>query len=157
MLDTKNYSVRTGVRTFDAASYLRRLGADPIVAKSFFSISIDEYRHKAELVSMAAEYKGCAVVIADTLPENMRVVVPQTADDLLNIEGIRASIVAVRAGNRYNVSARSLGGYNVQLIMEEMGGGGHQTMAGVQIENVDADLIREMIYNAVDKYLEHNE
>ncbi len=157
MLDTKNFSIRTGVRTFDAASYLRRLGADPIVAKTFFSISMDEYQHKAELVSMAREYHGCAIVITDTLPDNLRVVVPQTADDLLNIEGIKASIVAVKSNGTYNISARSMGVYNVQLIMEEMGGGGHQTMAGAQIDNVDSALIKEMIYNAIDKYLEQNE
>ncbi|MCL2538881.1 MAG: DHH family phosphoesterase [Oscillospiraceae bacterium] len=157
MLDTKNFSVRTGVRTFEAASYLRKRGADPAAAKAYFAISLEEYLQKAELVSRAHEYRGCAIVITDTLPESMRVVVPQTADDLLNIEGISASIVAVKASNRYNVSARSFGIYNVQLIMERMGGGGHQTMAGVQIDNVDSVLIKEMIYNAVDNYLEQNE
>ena len=157
MLDTKNFSIRTGVRTFEAASYLRRRGADPIMAKTFFAISLDEYINKAELVSAALEYRGCAIVISDTLADDMRVVIPQTADDLLNIEGIKASIVAVKSGNTYFISARSLGLYNVQLMMEEMGGGGHQTMAGVQIDNVDALLIKQMIYNAIDKYLEQNE
>jgi c-di-AMP phosphodiesterase-like protein len=157
MLDTKNFTVRTGVRTFDAASYLKRLGADTIAAKSFFFISMDEYQHKSELVSMAVEYRGCAVVIDDQLPESMRVVVPQSADDLLTIEGVEASIVAVRRNNAYNISARSLGGYNVQIIMEQLGGGGHQTTAGAQVENVDEELLRKMIYNAIDGYLEKNE
>jgi len=157
MLDTKNFSVRTGVRTFEAASYLRRRGGEPVAAKAFFAISLDEYLQKAELVSRAEEYKGCAIVITDSVPESMRVVIPQTADDLLNIEGIRASIVAVKYSGVYNVSARSLGVYNVQLIMEKMGGGGHQTMAGVQVDNVDASLIKQMIYAAVDDYLDQNE
>ena len=157
MLDSKNFSVRTGVRTFDAASYLRNLGADTVVAKSFFSISMNEYLYKAGLVSNAVEYKGCAITITDYLPEHMRVVIPQTADDLLNIEGIKASIVAVKSNSTYLVSARSYGKYNVQLIMELMGGGGHQTTAGAQIDDVDDDTIKDMIHYAIDKYIEENE
>ncbi|MCL1830497.1 MAG: DHH family phosphoesterase [Oscillospiraceae bacterium] len=156
MLDSKDFSVRTGVRTFDAASYLRNLGADTVVAKSFFAISMNEYLYKAGLVSNAVEYKGCAITITDFLPEHMRVVVPQTADDLLNIEGIKASIVAVKTNGTYFISARSYGTYNVQLIMEKMGGGGHQTTAGAQIEDVDDDTIKSMIYYAIDKYIEEN-
>ena len=157
MLDSKSFSVRTGVRTFEAASYLRNLGADTVVAKSFFAISMNEYLYKAGLVSNAAEYKGCAVTVTDYLPDNMRVVIPQTADDLLNIEGIRASIVAVKTNNTFNISARSYGEYNVQLIMEKMGGGGHQMTAGAQINDVDDETVRSMIYHAIDKYIEENE
>lgn len=156
MLDTKNFSVRTGVRTFDAAAYLRRLGADPTQTKLLFATDLTTYRYKAELVSSAQVYRGCAVVVTDTLPENMRVVIPQAADDLLNIEGISASIVAVKFQNRIHISSRSLGAYNVQLIMEHLGGGGHQTMAGVQIDNADLEQVRTLINGAIDNYLDQN-
>lgn len=156
MLDTKNFSVRTGVRTFDAASYLRRLGADPTQTKLLFATDLETYKHKSELVSAAQVYRGCAVVVTDRLPESMRVVIPQAADDLLNIEGISASIVAVKFQNRIHISSRSLGAYNVQLIMEHLGGGGHQTMAGVQIDNADLDQVRTLINGAIDNYLNEN-
>jgi c-di-AMP phosphodiesterase-like protein len=156
MLDTKNFTVRTGVRTFEAASYLRRLGADPTGAKRLFSTDIDTYRHKVELVSSAQVYRGCAVVVTDQLPEKMRVVIPQAADELLSIDGICASIVAVRFQSRIHVSSRSLGAYNVQLIMEYLGGGGHSTMAGVQLDDADLETVRGLINDAIDHYLNNN-
>ncbi len=154
MLDTRDFSVRTGVRTFEAASYLRRLGADPIEARLMFATDLDTYKHKSELVSAAKIYRGCAVVITDTLPENMRVVVPQAADDLLNIEGISASLVAVKTSNAVHISSRSLGVFNVQLIMEYLGGGGHQTMAGVQLPDTEISDIERLIHEAIDHYLD---
>lgn len=157
MLDTKDFSVRTGVRTFEAASYLRRLGADTIEARLMFATDLETYKHKSELVSQAKNYRGCAVVITDKLPENMRVVVPQAADDLLNIEGISASIVAVKLQNLVHISSRSLGVYNVQLIMEYLGGGGHQTMAGVQMPDTSIEEIERLIHEAVDHYLDAKE
>jgi c-di-AMP phosphodiesterase-like protein len=154
MLDTKNFSVRTGVRTYDAASHLRRLGADPTETKLLFATDMGTYKNKADLVAAAKVYRGCAVVVTDMLPEDMRVVIPQAADDLLNIAGINASIVAVKFQNRIHISSRSLGAYNVQLIMEHLGGGGHQTMAGVQIDDADLDTVRALIHDAIDNYLD---
>ncbi len=156
MLDTKNFTVRTGVRTYDAAAYLRKVGADPTDAKQLFAIDLSTYKFKADLVSEAEIYRGCAVVVTETLPENMRVVIPQAADDLLSIEGINASIVAVKFQNRIHISSRSLGASNVQLIMEYLGGGGHQTTAGVQIDDADPDTVRILIHEAIDHYLETN-
>ncbi len=156
MLDSRDYSVRTGVRTFEAASYLRSLGASPTEAKMMFSTDLATYQHKAELVSSAELYRGCAVIVSDNLPETMRVVIPQAADELLNIEGISASIVAVKFQNRVHISSRSLGAYNVQLIMEHLGGGGHQTMAGVQIDDADLDTVKKLICEAIDNYLDKN-
>jgi len=154
VLDTKNFTVRTGVRTFEAASYLRRLGADPTGIRALFATDLDSYKCKSDLVSQAQVYRGCAVVVTDTLDESRRVVIPQAADELLTLDGIRASIVAVKFQNRIHISSRSMGAYNVQLIMENMGGGGHATMAGVQLEDADLDSVRQMIYGAIDKYLE---
>jgi Predicted signaling protein consisting of a modified GGDEF domain and a DHH domain len=156
MLDTKNFTVRTGVRTFEAASYLRKLGADPTTTKLLFATDLETYRYKVDLVAAAQIYRGCAVVVTDQLPEKMRVVIPQAADDLLSIENISASIVAVKFQNRIHISSRSLGAYNVQLIMEHLGGGGHSTMAGVQIDDADLDTVRKLINDAIDNYLTVN-
>lgn len=157
MLDTKDFTVRTGVRTFEAASYLRLLGAETTEAKLLFSTDLETYRCRAQLVSSAEVYRGCAIAITESLPENMRVVMPQAADELLLIDGISASIVAMKFQNRINISARSYGSYNVQLIMEKLGGGGHQTMAGVQLGDLSVSEVRDMLYAAVDSYLENNE
>ena len=154
MLDTKFYSVQTGVRTFDAASYLRTQGADPSEAKKFFATGFEIYKHKNALIAEAQQYRGCAVVVSDKLPEGMGLVIPQTADELLNVSGIHAAVVAVRYHGVYRISARSLGVYNVQLIMEQLGGGGHQTMAGAQIEGESEEEIRKRIYGAIDNYFE---
>ncbi|MEG2233816.1 MAG: DHHA1 domain-containing protein, partial [Oscillospiraceae bacterium] len=156
MLDSRDFSVRTGVRTFEAASYLRRLGAAPTEAKLFFSTDLATYKNKSELVASAQLYRGCAVIVSDKLPESMRVVIPQAADDLLNIDGISASIVAVKFQNKVHISSRSLGAYNVQLIMEHLGGGGHQTMAGVQLDDADLEVVKHLIYEAIDNYLDKN-
>ncbi|MEA4911134.1 MAG: DHH family phosphoesterase [Oscillospiraceae bacterium] len=154
MLDTKEFSVRTGVRTFEAASYLRRLGADPVDARLLFATDLETYRYKSQLVSSATIYRGCAIVTTQDLPENMRVVIPQAADDLLNIEGTSASVVAVKFQNGINISARSLGQFNVQLIMEYLGGGGHQTMAGVQLPDMALEEAQALIHKAIDSYLD---
>lgn len=156
MLDSRDFSVRTGVRTFEAASYLRRLGAAPTESKMFFATDLETYKNKAELVSSAKLYRGCAIIVSDQLPETMRVVIPQAADDLLNIDGISASIVAVRFQNKIHISSRSLGAYNVQLIMEQLGGGGHQTMAGVQIDDMELKEVESLIRGAIDSYLDKN-
>lgn len=156
MLDSRDFSVRTGVRTFEAASYLRRLGASPAQAKMLFSTDLATYKSKTELVSSAELYRGCAVIVSDSLPEKMRVVIPQAADDLLGIDGINASIVAVRFQNMIHISSRSLGAYNVQLIMEYLGGGGHQTMAGVQLEDADLETVKRRIFEAIDNYLDNH-
>lgn len=154
MLDTKNFSVRTGVRTFDAASYLRRQGADPSEAKKMFATGLNIYQEKSRLIAMAKIYKECAIVVTDKLGPNMQVVIPQTADELLNVVGVKASIVAVKQQDQYHISARSLGEYNVQLVMEELGGGGHQSMAGAQIELATPQAIEQRIHEAIDAYLE---
>ncbi|MDO4566627.1 MAG: DHH family phosphoesterase, partial [Oscillospiraceae bacterium] len=156
MLDSHDFSVRTGVRTYEAASYLRRLGASPAQAKMLFATDLQTYKSRTELVSKAELYRGCALVVSDNLPENMRVVIPQAADDLLGIDGVSASIVAVRFQDKIHISARSLGAFNVQLIMEHLGGGGHQTMAGVQLEDAELSSVRQSVQEAIDNYLDNN-
>ncbi len=154
MLDTKNFSVRTGVRTFDAAAYLRKLGADSSEAKLLFATGLDVYLRKTEVVSSARMYKGCAIAVSDNLSNELALVIPQAADDLLSIEGTKASIVAVKKTDKmYRLSARSFGEHNVQLIMELLGGGGNQMMAGAEVEAKNTTEVIEKMQKAIDEYL----
>ena len=133
MLDTKNFVMKTGVRTFEAAAYLRSLGADTVAVKLLFSNSVKTQKAKSEVVRKSLMYKNCAIGIVDFDVEDIRIVASQAADELLNINGVNTSFVAFQTGDTVNISARSYGDVNVQLIMEELGGGGHQTMAAAQL------------------------
>ncbi len=114
MLDTKNFTIKTGVRTFEAAAFVRKLGADTVNVKGLFANSIENYRQKVALVSNAEIYKRCAVATTTMFSPDMRLIAPQAADELLNIENVDASFVYYRnAGDEIYVSARSLGALNV--------------------------------------------
>ena len=139
MLDTRNFVLRTGVRTFEASAFLRSCGADPVAVKKLFSDSIDVYRERAMLVSGAEFFDNCAVAAAHEGVTVSRVAASQAADELLNIEHVDASFVLFSLGGDVNISARSLGKVNVQIIMEALGGGGHYTMAAAQIKNMTLD------------------
>ena len=152
-LDTKNFTLRTGVRTFEAAAFLRKLGADTINVKGLFANSIQSYKQKTEIVSSAWVYKGCAVAVSDKISEESRVVAAQAADELLGVSDVSASFVLSRTGSdEISLSGRSLGAVNVQLIAETLGGGGHQTMAGAQFKGADFDEVTEKLKSAIDKY-----
>lgn len=152
MLDTRNFSLHTGVRTFEAAAALRRYGAETERAWSLFDVSLSEYNSKAGLVSKAQMYKGCALVLSSELPPEAQVAVPQAANDLLSIEGVQASFVAVQTGSMVKISARSMGQVNVQVIMESLGGGGHQTMAATVLKHTSLDQARDRLHAAIDGY-----
>ncbi len=152
MLDTRSFSLHTGVRTFEAAAYLRRMGAQTQEVKKLFASSFEDYAYRAQLVTDATLHAGCAVVVSDELPQDMGVVVPQAANDLLTIDGVEASFVAVTSGEQIMVSARSMGAVNVQVIMEKLGGGGHLTMAGAQLRDKSLEEAQAMIFEAIDWY-----
>lgn len=156
-LDTKNFTIKTGVRTFEAAAVLRKLGADTINVKGLFANSIESYKLRAELVSGFEIYKRCAFASTDTKSQDIRLVVPQAADELLGITNVDASFVFYIIPNTstVSISARSLGALNVQLIMEQLGGGGHHTMAGTQIDGITLRQAEEMLKNAIDNYYEN--
>ncbi len=154
MLDTRNFSVHTGVRTFEAAAYLRRMGAQTPETKKLFASSLKSYTLKAKLVADAEIYMSCAIATHDDIPHEQSIVVPQAANDLLTIEGVLASFVLVKIGNQIVVSARSMGDVNVQVIMEKMGGGGHHTMAGTQIKDADLIDVKRMVESAIKEYKE---
>ena len=150
MLDTKNFVMRTGVRTFEAAAFLKKLGADTVSVKLLFSNSFDAYKRKTQIVANAKLHKKCAVAIADFKSDDIRVVAPQAADELLSISDVDASFVVFATGNVINISARSLGALNVQVIMEQLGGGGHQTMAATQLEGISMQEAVKKLVNAID-------
>lgn len=152
MLDTRTFSLHVGVRTFEAAAYLRRMGAQTAESKKLFASSMDDYLYRSHLVANAKVFMGCAVVVSDSVPLEHEVVAPQAANDLLTIEGVEASIVAILAGEQIRISARSMGEVNVQLIMEKLGGGGHLTMAGAQLKGVTIEEAEKMIYTAIEEF-----
>lgn len=156
-LDTKNFVMKTGVRTFEAAAFLRKNGADTIVVKSMFSSTMDSYRKKARLVASAELYNRCALAVSESSDADMRVIAPQASDELLNITGVDASFVIYPSNNCMCISARSLGAMNVQLVMEKLGGGGHQTMAATQLADKSADEAKKMLLCAIDEYISANQ
>ncbi len=153
MLDTKNFVLKTGVRTFEAAAYLRRRGADTVEVKRLFSNSIDTYKAKYQLVSSAEIYNNCAIATADATIPDLRIAAAQAADELLSIQGVNASFVMFPAGDSISVSARSLGDVNVQILMEDLGGGGHLTMAGAQLKGITMQEARERLIKVLDDTL----
>ncbi len=156
MLDTKNFVMRTGVRTFEAAAYLKKMGADTVAVKLLFSNSIDSYKRKTQIVASAKIHRNCAVTSTDIRSDDIRIVAPQAADELLSITDVEASFVIYKTGGTVNISARSLGAINVQVIMEKLGGGGHQTMAAAQPENVSIEEAYKMLIKAIDEYRADN-
>lgn len=154
MLDTKNFVMRTGVRTFEAAAFLRKLGADTVAVKNLFSSSMETYQLKCQLVENAVIHEKCAVACTNVKSDDIRIAAPQASDELLGISGVNASFVLYEMSGIVNISARSYGAYNVQLIMEALGGGGHQTMAGVQLKDVGVEQARDMLIHAINKYKE---
>jgi c-di-AMP phosphodiesterase-like protein len=147
VLDTKNFVMKTGVRTFEAAAYLRKKSANTVTVKRFFADSIDTYKEKYNIVSKAEIFNGCAISESDSNAPNIRLVTSQAADELLMVSDVYASFVIFQTPDgTVSVSARSYGKINVQIIMELMGGGGHQTMAATQIKNTTkADVKRKLI------------
>ncbi|MBO6158985.1 MAG: DHH family phosphoesterase [Firmicutes bacterium] len=150
-LDTKNFTVKTGVRTFEAAAYLKRKGADSVRVRKMFKNDMGDYKAKAQVVA-GAQIWGDDIAIAtwsSQLP-NATTVAAQAADELLDIHGILASFVITEMDHQQiNISARSLGEVNVQLIMEELGGGGHLSMAGAQLKGVSLEDAKEQVIRAI--------
>lgn len=157
MLDTRGFVMKAGVRTFEAAAYLRKLGADTVEVKRMFSGSMDMYRKKSDIVSHAIPYKGTAIACSMSGGTDMRVAAAQAADELLSIKGVDASFALFEEGDTINVSARSFGAFNVQLVMEAIGGGGHLTMAGAQLRGVSMEEAKQQLMQAIDAQLEERE
>lgn len=157
MLDTKNFVLKTGVRTFEAAAYLRRKGANTLTVKEMFSGSIDTYREKVDFVVNSEVFRGCAISGTEKQANDIRIAAAQAADEMLTLQGIVASFVLFKAENKLNISARSYGRLNVQLVMEKLGGGGHQTMAATQLVNTPLESAVEQLKLAIAEVIDNSE
>lgn len=156
-LDTKGFTFKTGVRTFEAASFLRRMGADTISIKQLFQDDMETFSAMAQVVSSAKTKKGIAVSEVSDKIDNPALIAAQAADSLLNIKGVQASFVLSSADNNILISARSLGAVNVQIILEKLGGGGHPTISGARIKNASMQETREKLEDEIQKYLSEEE
>ncbi len=154
IVDTKSFTLRTGSRTFDAASYLRSKGADTVVVQRFMKEDLDIYVKRSKLIERAQIYRD-SLAIAKGKPGEVygSVLIAQAADTLLTMSGINASfVISERDDGRIGISARSLGDVNVQVIMEKMNGGGHLTNAATQIEDTTMDDAEALLKDLLDEY-----
>lgn len=150
MLDTKNFVINTGVRTFEAAAFLRKKGADTVNVRNMFASSIDTYMDKYKVVSKAEVINNCAVSTIDEVVKNSRLLSAQAADEMLTIRDVYASFVISRIDSKtVNISARSYGKINVQLVMEKLGGGGHQNMAAVQLPDLTIEQAKDKLIEII--------
>ena len=157
VLDTNNFAFRTSFRTFEAAAFLKKMGGDTIEVKKLFQVDFDSYSDRTQLISAAHRYERITVLASWNGPDHpgMGVVAAQAADEMLDIEGVEASFVLFQRREKTYISARSLGTINVQLIMEALGGGGHATNAGAQVE-APLEEARKALCDAISRSLREN-
>jgi len=154
-VDTKNFSMKTGTITFEAAAFLKRCGADGIRVRKLLQEDLSVFKAKAMAVANTEPIAdGMYMSVCPADYGNTSVTAAQAADELLDVEGIRASFVICEEGDTIYVSARSLGDINVQVILEKIGGGGHQTISGAQFKDKTVDDVKELVKDAVKQYIE---
>ncbi|OOM11035.1 DHH family phosphoesterase [Clostridium saccharobutylicum] len=150
-MDTKGFSFKTGVRTFEAASFLKSLGADTIEIKKMFTDDLDDYLLIAETIKSAEVNDNIAIAIT---PKNVdTVIIAKAADELLNISGISVSFVLGEVNNDIYISGRSIGDINIQIVLEALGGGGHMNIAGTKMSNITMEEVINKLREAIKKYL----
>lgn len=150
-MDTKGFSFKTGVRTFEAASFLRNMGADTIEVKKMFTDNLDDYILIAETIKSAKVDNNIAIAVC---PENVdTVIVAKAADEMLNISGILACFVLANIGGDIYISGRSAGDINVQVVLEALGGGGHMNIAGAKLSGFTIDEVVERLEESIKKNL----
>ncbi|WP_459502790.1 DHH family phosphoesterase [Bacillus sp. C1] len=156
IVDTKSFTFRTGARTFDAASYLRSHGADTVLVQELLKEDMKQYLRVAKVIQNAYIYKnGIAIAKVDGDEYYDQILIAQSADTLLTMTGVIASFVIAKRGENFiGISGRSLGELNVQLIMENLGGGGHLTNAATQMQNIKIDDAEEKLRSVIDDYLQ---
>ncbi len=157
LMDTKNFTVKTGVRTFEAASYLRRYGLNTTEVRRLFNSDKEDFLRKAEIIKKSVSlHEKYLVSVCDKSYPNMKVISSQAADEMLNLSGVTAAFVLYPLEDDICLSARSLGDVNVQLIAEKLGGGGHATVAGAQLKTRNLDNAFEQLKAAIEEYIEEN-
>ena len=159
VVDTKNFNVGAGVRTFDAAAYLRRAGADPVLVRALFRSDYETTVALARAKANAESFSGGLIVgsIPERLP-NGQIIAAQAADGMLRVDGVRMSIYVFQmTGDTVGISARSTGEMNVQVIMEAFGGGGHANVAGAQVKGVPLSVVRGNVVERAREYIEESD
>ncbi len=153
VVDTNSFTFNTGIRTFEAAAFLKRRGADNVEVKELFNESIEFMKKKTEIIERSEiVFDDVAVSYIDEYTDDSNVAAAQSADELLTIKDVKMSFVLVRNKEYINISGRSVGDENVQVIMEYLGGGGHLNMAGAQIDTGDMNEAKEKLYEAIARY-----
>jgi c-di-AMP phosphodiesterase-like protein len=152
LTDTKNFTQKTGVRTFEAAAYLKKTGIDVAAINKYFQNDVDTYVAIADVIrNSEIIYDTIAIAICPTGIENQIQITAQAADELLNLNGIETSFVLSKVDNKVYISGRSTGDLNVQVVLEKLGGGGHMMIAGAQIENVEVETAKKMLIDAIEE------
>lgn len=152
-MDTKNFTLKTGVRTFEAVSYLRRAGVNTVEIKKLFSLDYNKVIKKMAIVESANMHEGSFMIsLCEKNDDDMLTIVAQAADEMLNITGVKAAFVICDMGDYVGISGRSLGDVNVQLILEKIGGGGHMTIAGAQIREKTTEEVYNDLTEAIKEY-----
>ena len=158
MMDTKNFTFKTGVRTFEAAAYLRRCGVDIIKVKKWFQSDLESYNKISEIVRKAEIiHDTIAISQYDIIEKDTSLICAKAADELLTIGNITASFVLGNTGDKICISGRSIGDVNVQMILEKLGGGGHITLAGAQLENTTIEEAKEKLISKIEEYFSEKE
>ncbi len=153
MMDTKNFTFKTGVRTFEAAAYLRKFGVDIIRVKKWFQSDMETYNKISEIVSNAdILYDNIAIATYDREDNDVNITCAKAADELLTISNVTASFVIGKVDKKVYISGRSIGDINVQLILEKLGGGGHITVAGAQMENMSVEEVKQELIIRINEY-----
>lgn len=153
MVDTKNFTFKTGVRTFEAAAYLRKCGVDIIKVKKWFQSDLNSYNEIANIVKNAEMYdNSIAIAMYDKEDKDANLICAKAADELLTISDITASFVLGNVGDKVCISGRSIGNVNVQIILEKLGGGGHITLAGAQVEGMTLEEVKQELINRINEY-----
>lgn len=153
MMDTKNFTFKTGVRTFEAAAYLRKCGVDIIKVKKWFQSDLETYNKISEIVANAEIINDTiGISIYDKEDVNGNIICAKAADELLTISDITASFVIGKLGDKVCISGRSIGDINVQIILEKLGGGGHITLAGAQIEGMTIEEVKQQLIDKINEY-----
>ena len=157
MMDTKNFTFKTGVRTFEAAAYLRKCGVDIIQVKKWFQSDLETYNKITEIIKTTELINDTIGIATYNIEDkDANVICAKSAGELLTIGNITASFVLGNVGNEVTISGRSIGDINVQVILEKMGGGGHITLAGAQIEGMTIEEVKEELKQRINEYFEEN-
>ena len=152
-MDTKNFTFKTGVRTFEAAAYLRKYGIDIIRVKKWFQSDLDSYTVIADIVKNAEVVNdSIGISVYEEKDKNANLICAKAADELLTISNITASFVIGDMGDKICISGRSIGDINVQVILEKLGGGGHITLAGAQLENMTIEEAKTELIIRINEY-----